>query len=203
MTFIIPSFSDPIEPAVFMIGDASEFGYLLVRVQPGAEEDVVASLATTMREAYPGSGLDYYFQEESFDRFFEEGEGVNQIFYFTAIVALLLSCAGLFGLVAQHTNSKLKEMSIRKILGASVTHIVQLGNRKFVIILVVAAVIAIPIASLLLVNLLDSFIDYRMNIGAAPFIIAISLTGMMAVATIAIQARRLVTVNPAELLRHE
>ena len=201
--FHYSSFSDAIEPAVFTIGDASEFGYLLVRLQDGAEEDVVASMATAMQEAYPGSGLDYYFQAESFDRFFEEGEGINQIFYFTAIVALLLSCAGLFGLVTQHTNSKLKEMSIRKILGASVAHIVQLGNRKFAIILVVAAIIAIPISFLLLTNLLDSFIDYRMGIGAAPFLIAISFTALIAIATISIQARRLVTVNPAELLRYE
>ena len=156
-----------------------------------------------MREVYPDSGLNYYFQHESFDRFFEEGYSINQIFYFTAIIALLLSCAGLFGLVAQHTNSKMKEMSIRKILGASVAHIIQLGNRKFVVLLLVAAAIASPISYMLLSSLLDSFIDYRMDIGAAPFIIAISLTAVFALMTIAVQARRLVTVNPAELLRYE
>ena len=198
------NFSSLIEPAMFVQGDVSEFRYLLARIHPGAEEEVVSALAKAMSSVNPESGgLDYYFQDESFQRFFEEGFGINLIFYFTAIVALLLSCAGLFGLVAQHTSSKMKEMSIRKILGATVMQIVQLGNQKFVIILLISAIIASPLSYFLLFALLDSFIDYRMTIGPTPFVIAITLTLLLAVAVIATQARKLIMVNPAELLRYE
>ena len=196
-------FSNEIEPMLFKMGDESEFGYLIARIQPGGEEDVVTALSAAMRKVFPQAGLDYYFQDESFDQFFAEGFGISQVFYFTAFVALLLSCAGLFGLVAQHTANKMKEMSIRKILGASVAQILELGNRKFVVILLIAAIIAAPISYALLTMLLDSFIDYRMDIGPAPFIIAISLTTLVAFGIIGMQARKLVTVNPAELLRHE
>ncbi len=201
--FHYSDFSDFIEPAIFVQGDASTFGYLVARMQPGSEQEVVTALAAALRKLEPTAALDHYFQHESFDRFFQEGNGINQIFYFTAIVALLLSCAGLYGLVAQHTNSKLKEMSIRKILGASISQILQLGNRKFVVILLIAATIASPISYMLLGILLDSFIDYRMNIGPTPFVIAISLTALIAIATIASQAQKLIKVNPAELLRHD
>ena len=197
------NFSRSIEPALFVLGDASTFQFLLARIQPGAEEEVVAAMTAAMRQVNPEASLDYYFQDESFDGFFEGGYGINQVFYFTALLTLLLSCAGLFGLVAQHTTSKLKEMSIRKILGASVMQIIHLGNRKFIIMLLIAIAIASPLSYLLLGALLDSFIDYRMDIGIAPFAIAISLIILVAAATVATQVRRLVVVNPAELLRYE
>ncbi len=202
--FHFTDFSDLIEPAFWKLGNPAEFSYLVTRFQSGSEDEVVSALATVWNASFPDrQGMNYYFQDESFNSFFMEGRGINQIFGFTAILALLLSCAGLFGLASQHTASKLKEMSIRKILGATVMQIAQLGNRQFMILLIIASIIATPISYLLLGNMMDSFIEYRMDLGPAPFIIAIGLTLLVALGTISSQVYRLISVNPAELLKNE
>ena len=202
--FHFSDFSDLIEPAFWKLGNPADFSYLVMRFQSGTEDEVVNALATVWNASFPDQqGMNYYFQDESFHSFFMEGQGINQIFVFTAILALLLSCAGLFGLASQHTASKLKEMSIRKILGATVMQIAQLGNRQFMILLLIASLIATPISYLLLGAMLDSFIEYRMNLGPAPFLVAIGLTLLVALGTISSQVYRLISVNPAELLKNE
>ena len=202
--FHYTDFGDTIEPAYWKSGDPAEFGYLIARFQPENEDEVVTALASVWNSSFPDDpGMNYYFQDESFDRFFYEFQGVNQILIFTAILALLLSCAGLFGIAAQHTASKMKEMSIRKILGASVFQIAQAGNRQFVFLLILAAVLATPVSYVLLTGMLESFMAYRMSLGPGPFLLATALILLIALVTVSSQVYKLVTVNPAELLKDE
>ena len=201
--FHYSNFSDTIEPAVFYFGDPTAFRMLVLKYQSGAEEALIASMTAAWKAAFPDQDLMYYFQDESFHSFFEEGQGIGNIFSFTAIVALILSCAGLFGLATQHMASKMKEMSIRKILGATAVQIVRIGNRQFLLILLLALVVAAPLGYFMLWGMLESFIAYRMPLGPAPFLVAAGLLALIAAGTISSQIYRLATVNPAELLRNE
>ena len=202
--FHYTDFSSAIGAAFWKTGDPAHFGYLVARFQAGSEDEVVTAMASAWNTSFSDiGGMDYYFQDESFDRFFYEFRGVNQVLIFTAILALLLSCAGLFGLASQHTTHKMKEMCIRKILGASVFQIANTGNRQFAILLIVAAVLATPLSYMLLINMLESFMQYRMPLGPVPFLIATVLTLLVALATVSSQVYRLMMVNPAELLRDE
>ena len=202
--FHYTDFSDEIEPAFWKWGNPAEFGYLVARIQPGSEDEAITALASVWNSSFPDAqGMDYYLQDESFDQFFYEFQGVNQILIFTALLALILSCAGLFGIASQHTASKMKEMSIRKILGASVLQIAQVGNRQFAFLLILAAVLATPVSYVLLTGMLDSFMEYRMTLGPGPFLLAGGLILLVAAGTVSSQVYKLVTVNPAELLRDE
>ena len=201
--FHFNDFSSTIDPAMFSIANESDFNFMLVRMRPGTEQETVSALASTWNENFAEAGFDNFFQDESFEAFFNDAKGITHVFYFTALVALLLACAGLFGLASQNTTSRIKEMSIRKILGATTLHVTQITNRSFGIMVLVASLVATPASYFIIDFLLGSFSAYSMPIGPAPFLITLCLTLLTALLTISIQIHRLATMNPAELLRNE
>ncbi len=201
--FHYTDFSDPIEPLVFTQGSTEDFQYLLLRLQPGTEEEAVQAVTAAWNRLIPETGLNYYFQDESFQPFFGEAQGITNIFYFTAIIAMLRACAGLFGIASQYTVSKIKEMSIGKVLGASASQIVRLVNRPLFVLLLLSILLAIPAGYALLTGLMGSFANYQMPMGPAPFIITTGLVVLIVLLTLSAQIYQLVTLNPADSLRDE
>ncbi|MFQ5629183.1 MAG: ABC transporter permease, partial [bacterium] len=101
------------------------------------------------------------FQDEVFAFVAQLTEGIRKLFAFIAVVALLISCMGLFGLVSLNIEKRRKEFSIRKVLGANIRHIMALVNRQFVVLLVVATIVAVPAGYFILDMLLDEVYTYR------------------------------------------
>jgi ABC-type antimicrobial peptide transport system permease subunit len=134
---------------------------------------------------------------------YEETRGIANIFGFTALMALLISCMGLFGLVSQNIASRMKEISIRKVLGASIPSIAGLVNRRFLMLLLLAAVIATPLSYKLIVAVLDSIYSYHIGVRPLAIVLAHVLVFFTAAVTIATQVRRLSAANPATVLRNE
>ncbi|MFK7844558.1 MAG: ABC transporter permease [Rhodothermales bacterium] len=201
--FNFQNLSERITPAFFRVDNTVDNHFLAMRILPDTEQQTVENLATVWNANFPDEGFDHFFQESVFEGYQDDLKRTMNIFYFAAIFALLLSCAGLFGLVSQQISSRLKEMSIRKILGASISSIIQLANRKFLFLIALAFFIGMPISYLLLDLMLKQFAVYHMPLGPMPFVIALSLIAGTALLTLSSQFRRLSTANPADLLRNQ
>jgi len=195
-------FTHAVSPALLVYGDPAEYRYLTLRVAPGAGTRTAAALEAAWNRIAPGEPFQPFFQDEVFDSYYREMHGLTRLFGFVAAMALLISCMGLFGLVAQHVASRMREVGMRKVLGASVAHLLALTNRRFALLLLIAALLATP-ASYVLVSALQAsvYADTPPALTAAPFVLAYALVFLTAALTVSTQVRKLVTVNPATVLR--
>ncbi|GAB5519068.1 MAG: ABC transporter permease [Rhodothermales bacterium] len=196
-------FFSPIRPVMLRPGEQEAANYLVLKLQAGTATAVVEAMEAAWAEVAPSQTFSYVFQDEVFARFFEETRGIQKVFVFTALMALLLSCMGLFGLAAQNATSRMKEVGIRKSLGASLGHVTRLVNQRFIILLFVAAVVATPLCALLIGVLLDSIYRFHPGVMTLPFVVAYVIVFLVAALTISTQIYRIAVVNPAEVLRDE
>lgn len=127
---------------------------------------------------------------------------VGQLFNCFAIVTILISCLGLFGLVTFTAESKVKEIGVRKVLGASVPQIVTLLSKSFLVLVLVAAAIAFPVAWYGLNNFLQGY-AYRTDLSWWVFALAGIITLLIAMFTVSFQAIKAATANPVKSLRME
>jgi putative ABC transport system permease protein len=201
--FHYDSFFDPIDPVMMRVAKDDALRYLALRVRPGRATETFADVEAAWARLVPEHPFEGYFQDTVFDDFHRENAGINRIFVFTAAMALLLATMGLFGIAAQNVARRMREIGIRKVLGATVTSVAAHVNRSFVAILVLAFVVAAPLSYLILDGLLDAIFEYRMPLNPLPFLLAFGVVALAALATIGTQVRRIVTANPADVLRAE
>ena len=201
--FHYEDFTDAIEPALFLLADDADLRYLSARVQPGTEAETIDAFGSLWKQTFPNLPGDVSVQSDVFAYFYRDNNNVARLFGCIALMALLISCMGLFGLASQNVARRMKEISIRKVLGASVLQVSVLVNRGFFIMLTLAACIALPLAYVALNALLaDVYVDHA-PFGLAPFGIAYILIFATALLTVTTQIRRVVRTNPAEVLRNE
>ncbi len=191
-----------IEPATLRLAPEDELRYLAIRVPAGAAIQTQEFLRATWRELMPDLPYEGFFQDSVFDSFQRGSERGAKVFSFAGMVALLISCMGLFGLVSLHIATRLKEISIRKVLGAPIVNIINVVNRQFLILLAIAICVAAPLSYLTLKSLLGT-IEYHMPLGPVPFVVTSGLIVLTAVLTIFPQVFRGASANPVEHLRHE
>ena len=127
---------------------------------------------------------------------------LSEIFVYFTIIAILIACLGLFGLASYTTESRIKEIGIRKVMGASVGNIVLLLSQDFIKWIVLSAIIAFPIAYYSMNKWLLNF-AYRINIGLIIFLFASGLTLLITFLTVGYQSVRAAVANPVESLRNE
>lgn len=187
-------------PVVFALAQEEQFRYLTLRVEPGATDDVAASLRTAWARDFPGLMFTSYDQADVFVR--ESMSGVSRFITYLALFALLISCMGLFGLASQRAARKVKEVGVRKAMGASALHIVLLINRSFLIMLGIATLIATPLCYVSLSTILR-YAPVDLSLGAAPFVLSNALVFLLAAATLSLQTSRLIRVKPADVLRYQ
>lgn len=125
-------------PALFLSAPTPQFGYLLVRFEPEAGKKVAADVDRIWQGLSTGVPVKHFFQQDVFEGFNTSFRNVSKSFGYIAALALLIACMGLYGLAAQHFSRRMKEVSIRKVLGASVARIALLINREFLMLLLIA-----------------------------------------------------------------
>jgi putative ABC transport system permease protein len=197
------NFRNDIEPLIFRLGDESQFSHLVMRTAPGTATHTGVVLGNTWKRFFPDVAFNHFFQNEAFDQMYRDAGGILRIFTFTTVLALLMSCVGLFGLASQRALSKMKEICIRKIFGISDSKAILLVNGNFLKLLTVAALVAAPISYIILNALLDSLYTYRMEVGPAAFIISYLLVVITMLLTLLKKFREIINTNPAEILRNE
>jgi len=201
--FHYDNFHHPITPVMLRAGERAEANYLVLKLNPGSATATVKALEAQWSGLVPGTAMRYVFQDDVFEEFFRGNRGTQRVFVFTAFMALLLSCMGLFGLAAQNATSRMKEVGIRKSLGASLGQVARLVNQRFVILLVIAAVVATPLCVLLVEALLSAIFSYHTGVMPLPFILAYLIVFAVAALTLSSQIYRIAVVNPADVLRDE
>jgi len=149
--------------------------------------------------AYP---LDYKFMDESYGVMYNSEEKLSELLWIFTIMAIIVGCMGLFGLAAFNAEQRTKEIGIRKVLGASVLDIVRLLSGSFLVLIVIASLIAFPIAWWAMNNWLKDF-PYRIMISWWMFGIAIIAALLIALLTISFQSIKAALTNPVRSLRTE
>lgn len=197
------NFMREISSVVFRLANEEAFNTLVMRIEPGTGTRTQSTLEAAWKRSFPDSPFVFSSQEESFNDMYYETQGILRIFIFTTVIALLMSCIGLFGLAAQRMQAKQKEICIRKIFGVPVAKAVLLVNGNFLVLLSVAAVVASPLSYMMLNALLDSIYIYRMDVTAAPFVISYILMGITILITLSGKIVQIAKTNPAHILRNE
>ena len=202
--FHFRSLHEKIAPALFQFApyDWMTYNYVLVKLQPGNFNSTIDFIRKTVATFDNSWLIDYKFFDENFQSLHKKDQQQGQIFAAFAAIAIVISCLGLFGLTIYATQQRVKEIGIRKVLGASVVGIVNLLSRDFITLILIAACIAFPVAWWGMNKWLEDF-AYRIQIGWQVFAIAGAALMMIALVTVGVQAMKAATANPVKSLRTE
>ncbi|MES2647236.1 MAG: ABC transporter permease [Bacteroidota bacterium] len=166
----------------------------------------VAGLIKTIEAKYkamaPGRPFSYQFLDESFDQMYRTEQRAGKVALSFAILAILIACLGLFGLATYMAEQRTKEIGVRKVLGASVSTIVNMLSKDFLKLVGISILFAFPLAGLLMHWWLQDF-AYRTNLGWWIFVVAAAITGLIAIVTVSAQAFKAALTNPVKSLRSE
>ncbi|WP_420388560.1 ABC transporter permease [Roseivirga sp.] len=174
----------------------------VARVAPGRTTDALAVAREQWEAALPSVPFDYYFLDERFQQQYESEERLTGAISTFSIVAIIIATMGLLGLSSLITAQRTKEIGIRKVLGASVLSIMTLLSQRFALLIGLAFVLTVPLASILLGNWLSDF-AYRINLGAMVFLVALLGTLFVAIAAISLQTAKAALANPIKSMRYE
>lgn len=196
-------FWSDINPLFLRLAEEKDYRYMPIRVKAGQEIATYEKIEQKWSELFPELPFDGNYQSQLFQDYFRNVNGHKVLMTSVAIMALMLSCFGLYGLVALNVSGRIKEFSIRKVLGAGLGSLVKSISSHFILFMAVAMVIGGPL-SLFLVNLLmDNIYTYHMPMTAMPVFIAIAFILITVILTISSQIRKVSKANPTDGLRIE
>jgi putative ABC transport system permease protein len=191
------------ETKPLMIGSHREDYYTAaVKLKTTDLARATAQIQKIWEQTYPEYAYTAHFADETIERFYRQETQLSLLYKIFAGIAIFISCLGLYGLVSFMAAQKVKEVGIRKVLGASVGNIVIMFSREFTILISIACIIAIPVAWYFMHDWLENF-AYKIQIGAWVFIIAISSSLAIAWITVGYRAFRAAVANPVKSLRTE
>lgn len=176
--------------------------YLFVSLMPGNVDQTINEIENTIEQVSPEFPFEYHFTTAEVQGYIDELKQLNQTFRFASLVAIMLAVVGLVALSYHATQARVKEIGIRKVNGAKSTEIIGLLNNALLWSVLMAFVIAAPIAWLIVFNLLKG-IGNKTDIALWIFIFAGALVGLIAMLTVSWQSWRAATRNPVEALRYE
>lgn len=198
--FHLESLHESIKPCIIQL--EPRYSNIMTKIQAGREKETIAAIQSVYEQHCPGLPFEYEFLDQDFDRIYASEQRVGSLSKYFAGIAILISCLGLFGLTSYIAEQRTKEIGIRKVLGSSTSKILILLSGEFIYPVLIAIVIAFPIAWYLLNLWLKNF-AYILDIQWWVF----ALTGMLviciSVVTIGYQTIKAVKMNPVDCLRDE
>jgi putative ABC transport system permease protein len=195
---------EKIEPFAFRFYNDADagFNYMIAHSRGGNIKQSLSTLENAWKKLNPNEPFEYSFLDQDFQKNYEaESRQASLINYFT-IVAIIISCLGLFGLATFTAEQRTKEIGIRKVLGASVYGVVALLSKDFLKLVIIAVIIASPLAWWAMNKWLQNF-AYQTSIGWQVFALTTLLAVVIAFATISFRAIRAALSNPVKSLRTE
>ena len=195
------SIRQPAEPIMYSLG-VGALTHMLVRYEPGQAQAVRGRIEQAWRRLAPDVPFQADFSENIVAELYDTEEARAQIFAAFALLAIVVACLGLFGLAAFTAERRTKEIGVRKVLGARSRDIVRLLAWQFSKPVIIANLIAWPVAWWVMRDWLNTF-DARIDLGPAPFLLAGALALLIAIGTIAGHALRVARANPILALRYE
>jgi len=201
--FHFRSLHDVIEPTIMFIGKNNN-RFLNVKLNPGDHQQNLQMIGDKWKEIEASMPFDYYFLDEDFNRLYKAEQRVGEIFIHFTFIAIIIACLGLFGLASYNAEQKKKEIGIRKALGSSVQHIVLMLSRQFSKWVLIANVIAWPVAYYFMSEWLGNF-AYSIQILDKWWIFIISAMAALTIAliTVSYQAIKAALINPVDAIKYE
>jgi preprotein translocase subunit SecG len=191
-----------IEPLVIRLIHGASWGAALIRTEPGKTEVALEGLEKLNQKLNPEFPFSHQFADEEYAFLYKSEQVVQKLSHYFAFLAIFISCLGLLGLVLFTAEQRTKEIGIRKVLGASASSLFRLLSKDFLILVLLAFVIATPLAWWAMNNWLENF-EYRVPIGWSVFAVAGISASAVALLTISFQAIKAAIANPVNSLRSE
>ncbi len=178
------------------------YNYLIINMKNENIQNTIGFIQDVYRKVNPNYPFEFHFLNENIDRFYRTEMQINRIITYFTMLAIFISCLGLFGLSLFMAEQRIKEIGIRKTLGATVSNIVGLMSKDFLLLVAVANLISWPAAYFIMNKWLQNF-AYRIDMRLWIFALATGLALVIAFLTISFQTIKAATANPADSLRYE
>lgn len=173
-----------------------------VLLSGGNMNGMIKQIEAQYKEAFPGNPFDFYFLDDFFNAQYKDEQQFAEIFSLFAVLAMVIACLGLWGLASFTTALKLKEIGIRKVLGASSRSIMSLLSWQFFKLVLIASTLAIPLTWYGIDSWLDNF-AFRIGLQWDMFVVPVVILTILALGTVSVQILRGASINPAKILRSE
>lgn len=198
--FHFESMKENIGPLCFRLAD--NYWATAFKVNTTDIKQLVSNIESKWKAMAPGMPFSYQFMDESFDNMYRVEQRTGKLGLTLAIIAILIACLGLFGLATYTAEQRIKEIGVRKVLGATISNIVSMLSKDFVVLVVISSVFAIPLAWWAMNRWLQDF-AYRISIGWWVFAAAGIIALLIALITVSSQAVKAALANPVKSLRTE
>ncbi|GAB4047286.1 ABC transporter permease [Spirosoma litoris] len=191
-------------PVIFFAAEQPMFSYLVARFDPGSGPKVTADLERIWQANFPNTTASHFYQKDVFDGFNTTFQNLSKGFGYLAGLALLIACMGLYGLAAQHFSRRIKEVGVRKMLGATVAQIVLLVNREFLLLLSIAGFLANAISFLGIKVLLQNTQEFTGSFqpGIVWFLLANTVVFITAAIAVGTQSWKMAHVQLSNVLKN-
>jgi putative ABC transport system permease protein len=192
----------PIKPILYTI-DYDNANVVIVKINPALSAgNALSKIETVFKKYNPGAPFDYAFADDEYAKKFAAEERISSLATFFAAFAIFISCLGLFGLASFTAEQRIKEIGVRKILGASLFSLWRLISKDFALLVLISFFVAIPVAYYFMNKWLHNY-DYRIHISAWVFIGTGIITMLITLVTVSFQAIKAALTNPVKNLRTE
>lgn len=199
---IMESPYEPVKQTVYFL-DYYNVNWIVMKLNPNkSARESIATIEATFKKYVPGAPFEYQFADKEFSDKFAAEERVGKLSTFFAVLAIFISCLGLFGLASFVAEQRTKEIGLRKVLGASVGNLWRMLSKDFVLLVIIACVIAVPVAYIFMSGWLQKY-PYRTHISWWIFAAAIGGALVITLLTVSFQAIKAAVRNPVRSLRVE
>jgi putative ABC transport system permease protein len=196
------SLHQAIRPVILDVKEYEDFGVILIRTRPGQTKEALASLEKVYKEINPDYAFTYQFADEEYKKMYAGEQVITRLSVLFATLAILISCLGLLGLVLLAAEQRIREMGIRKVLGASPGQLVTLFSRDFLGLIGIAFLIAAPLGWYFMNGWLEGF-AYRIALSWWIFALAGAASVLTGLLTVSYQAVKTAAASPVKSLRAE
>jgi len=200
--FHLTSLREPIKPLILFLGETASWGFVLIKTQPGETQEAIASLDDVFKKIEPEFPLRFYFADEEFQKLYNGEQTVNKLSISFSILAIFISCLGLLGLTMFTAEQRRKEIGVRKVIGATTLNIVAMLSNDIIKLVIIAAIIATPIAWFAMDKWLAQF-AYQAGLSWWVFAGPTLITLLIALFTTGYEAIKAGMANPVKSLRSE
>ena len=206
--FFIQGFDQKIRPTLFFHWNTVDwqkynFNSVLFKIQPDKTQSVLNEIEKRWKtEIEPGYPFNYNFVDQQFARTYDQYKKQKNLFFILTIAVVTIALLGLFGLVSFIIEQRMREISIRKTLGASQSNLVNMFSRKYVLIAGISVLCSIPLTYYLMQKWLENFV-YRIELPWWPFVLAFIVLVLLAFLVVVIRTIRAAQTNPVEYLKYE
>jgi putative ABC transport system permease protein len=190
-----------IEPCLLVL-DPNNINIISIRIMPGDVRGTIDFIRQKWGEIFPGEQFDYSFLDNRINLLYKSEGRMRNLFLIFSILSIFVACLGLFGLAAFTAEERTKEIGVRKVMGASTANILLLLCKEFAKWVLVANIIAWPVAYFIMSNWLQNF-AYQTGVGLWPFILSAVLAMIIALFTVGYQSIKAAVTDPVECLRYE